>query len=407
MLELARNFTLYLQDHELTYVFLIILLYIIPRVLSRMGIPLGLGAFIVGFISANVLNIFTTDSVIPTFSLLGISSLFLYAGLEVNFNELKSNSRVLIQHTFVRVLMIALFIVLAIFILGLDFKVATILSLAIITPSTGFILDSLPGSNISEEQKMWVKLMAISSEMVALLLLVIIQANSPLNSILTIVAIIFLSISLPYLFQWVTKKVEINNPGSDFSFLLLLAVAIGTLTKKMGAYYLVGAFLVGFTVNFYKKNTINNSNEDFEKTARFFAAFFMPFYFFKAGLKLNPEVFSFTSVGFAIVILLIAFPIRIGAIALHRKLTKLSSLEKSLPIAVNLLPTLVFGLVMVEILEMNGEVNKDVLGALVIYILITTILPSIIMKFVLRKTNQNSLKLPSSPFEDVPNIDKI
>ncbi|MFN8369051.1 MAG: cation:proton antiporter [Bacteriovoracaceae bacterium] len=273
-MDLIKEFTLYLQNNELTYVFLIILLYIIPRLLFRMGIPLGLGAFIVGFISSNLLNIFITDPVIPTFSLLGISSLFLYAGLEVNFNELRSNSKALILNILVIIIMIGIFIYLSMLILSLDLKLATIISLAIITPSTGFILDSLPGSNISEEQKMWVKLMAISSEMVALLLLVIIQANSPLSSILTIVTIVLLSIALPYIFQWVTRKVEINNSGSDLSFVLLLAVVIGTITKKMGAYYLVGAFLVGFTVNFYQKTQLRKPMKISRKTARFFCSIF-------------------------------------------------------------------------------------------------------------------------------------
>ncbi|MFN8369052.1 MAG: hypothetical protein U0T83_00335 [Bacteriovoracaceae bacterium] len=84
---------------------------------------------------------------------------------------------------------------------------------------------------------------------------------------------------------------------------------------------------------------------------------------------------------------------------MHRKLIKSSTFEKSLPIAVSLLPTLVFGLVMVEILETNGEVNKSILGALVIYILVTTILPSSIMKVVLKRTDSSSIKLKSSPLK--------
>lgn len=386
------DFVHYLEVHDLSYIVLIVLLFIVPRILGRIGVPLPMGAFIMGFFSSTELNLFSNSEVVQIFALLGISSLFLYAGLEVNFNDLKENSRILTQHIVVRILTIFSFVGLAIFFMDLSFKVSTLIALAILTPSTGFILESLHSIKISDDQKMWVKLLAISSEIVALIILILIQGSSPIMIGFSIITILILALALPLGFRWVANRVSIKTPGADFSFLLLLAVAVGTLTKKMGAYYLVGAFLVGFTVNFYEKNIAHTSNKELEAAARFFAAFFMPFYFFNTGLKLNSSTFSIDSFGVALIFIAITLPIRIGSIILHRRITKAELPKSSLPIAITLLPTLVFGLVMVEILEATGQITPTILGGVVIYTLIMTMVPSAFLRLFLKNLDLTKQK---------------
>lgn len=378
---IVKDFFQYLDSHELSYVVLIIMLFILPRLLSRMGLPLGLGAFVLGFVSSNLLDIFTDRDVITTFATLGISSLFLYAGLEVDFNELKRNSKLLLLHLLVRSLTIGLFIYLFHSLLGYSNQISALISLALLTPSTGFILDTLPSTALSPEQKRWIKTKAIAVEILALLLLLLVQSNSPVKIAISVGTLLFLLILLPILFHWVSKKVALKTPGADFSFLLLLAVATGTLTKKLGAYYLVGAFLVGFTVNFYEKNILQNPKEEFEKTAKFFAAFFMPFYFFNAGLKLNSDLFSLESVFVGLALTLILLPVRLGLPIIQQKILTNEPIKNSLAISTSLLPTLVFGLVLIDILKSTGHVDNSMIGGLIIYTIIMTILPSILLRY--------------------------
>lgn len=380
-------FVEYLKAHDLSYVALIILLFIVPQILKRIGVPLAMGAFVMGVFSSGILNIFANDSVIPIFSLLGISSLFLYAGLEVNFSEITNNGKILLQHVVARVITILITVGVSVYFLELSYVVASLLALALLTPSTGFILDSLHVLKISEDQKMWVKMLAISSEITALFLLVLIQAKTPAIMGISIITILLLAVVLPLLFKWVSQYITIKTPGADFSFLLLLAVATGTLTKKMGAYYLVGAFLVGFTVNFYEKNIAKTSNEHLESAAKFFAAFFMPFYFFNTGLKLDPSVFSLEALWMSLIFIGLALPIRIGSIVAHRKLVGIEALKQSFPIAITLLPTLVFGLVMVEMLKVTGEVSSSFIGGVVIYTLVMTMFPTFIFMIIRKLRN--------------------
>jgi Kef-type K+ transport system membrane component KefB len=385
--EILSGLSLYLEKHELSYVVLIILLFIFPRILSRFGIPLSLGAFLMGIISSLGLELNKASSVITTFALLGISSLFLYAGLEVDFTELKRNSKPLLQHVLIRILLLCFFSWALMAILSLKFKISVLIALALLTPSTGFILESIHFFKITDNQKSWVKIKAIASEMVALLILVLVQSGSPFEIIATIVTLILLIFSLPILFEYVSKKVSVTVPGSDFSFLLLLAVTTGTITKKLGAYYLVGAFLVGFTVNFYEKYVAKSSNKEFELAARFFAAFFMPFYFFNAGIKLDPTTLSFGALFTGIIFLMTAIPFRISTIIFQRKIFMKNTIKESLPISIGLLPTLVFGLVLADILKDTGEVSDNIIGGVVLYTIAATILPSIYFKYVSKYPN--------------------
>ncbi len=385
---LIFDLTHYLQSHDMLYVVLIIMLFILPRLFVRFGIPVGLGAFFLGYISANQFMIFSNDQIIPIFSTLGISSLFLYAGLEIDFNDLKANARHLVQHILVLSGILVLFTFGLSTLFGFTPAVSAIVSLALLTPSTGFILDTLPSTGLNSEQKTWVKNMAIAAEVLALLLLLIFQSKSVLNASISLGTILVLAIVLPFLFHWVAKRTSKKTPGADFSFLLLLAVAAGTLTKKMGAYYLVGAFLVGITVNFYEKNIAKDPKEEFETAARFFSAFFMPFYFFNAGLKLDSSIMSLDALWIGLGFIVLALPIRLGSVVLHRKFSIDEESKESLPIAISLLPTLVFGLVLVEILkQFSPSLPPALIGGVLVYTVVITIVPNFILKFVLRRTD--------------------
>lgn len=57
------------------------------------------------------------------------------------------------------------------------------------------------------------------------------------------------------------------------------------------------------------------------------------------------------------------------------------AVSQSLPISISLLPTLVFGLVVIDILKGSGLVKNQVLGGLVIYTILITILPSLLLQF--------------------------
>src|SRR3546814_2838230 len=100
-------------------------------------------------------------------STLGISSLFLFAGLEVDLRELRRGLWPLLTHLAVRIVTLAGAAWLAWHYLDLGWQASALLALALLTPSTGFILDTLERLGLDEEERFWVTSKAIAGELLA------------------------------------------------------------------------------------------------------------------------------------------------------------------------------------------------------------------------------------------------
>ena len=80
------------------YVVLLLGLFVIPRILQRNKIPRAITSIALGALAALVTTAFgftPQDSAIDLLATLGIVSLFLFAGLEVDTEVIKKNGRVL------------------------------------------------------------------------------------------------------------------------------------------------------------------------------------------------------------------------------------------------------------------------------------------------------------------------
>jgi Kef-type K+ transport system membrane component KefB len=399
----------WLQIHsqgELGYVFLIIMLFVLPRLMIRFGIPMALTAFALGVAVSFGFSFYDEDDVIPIFSTLGIISLFLFAGVEVNLDSLRKAIRPISTHIGFRVIVVAAIALSVVLIFSLTMPVALVLALALATPSTGFILDSIETSKISENQKYWIKLKAISAELVALgALLIFSQMDSLYRIAASIFTIGLLILILPILIRKMAGTLERLSPGSEFGFILMLAIIAGIITKKLGAYYLVGAFLVGIVTGQFKRQTPNTSTDQMLLSLRSFSAFFIPFYFFNSGLKIAHEAFSYESLLVALVLLLISGPIKVGSIIFHRRLSMNESWQDSLAIAVSLMPNLVFGLVLADILKTKMNLPINVFGGLIIYTLFITLLSPLIIKLLPESHHiEVIIEAESSDFANRPRI---
>lgn len=277
------EFFAWLQTHsssELGYVVLIVVLFVVPRFLLKVGVPMALSAFAVGVATSFGFSFYDEDNVVSIFSTLGIVSLFLFAGLEVNLASLRLALRPILGHIGFRILVVLTLAIVTLQIYSLPLFSAIVLALALATPSTGFILDSIDSSNISEKQKFWIKLKAISAELVALGgLLVFSQMDSAAGLATSLLIVGLLIVVLPLFLKKLALTLEKFAPGSEFSFILMLAIICGIITKKIGAYYLVGAFLVGMIAARYKQQSPSASSDQILHSLRSFSAFFMPFTF--------------------------------------------------------------------------------------------------------------------------------
>jgi Kef-type K+ transport system membrane component KefB len=373
---------------EIQYVALLFLLFVVPRILQRFRLPAAVTSVGLGTTAGLGLGLFAGDATIQLLSTLGIVSLFLFAGLDVDLRELRQEAAVLAQHLAIQatVLLGVAFLVNAA--IGLELRPAALVALALLTPSTGFILDSLASLGVTNRERFWIKSKAIATELLALaVLFVTLQSTTALGLATSTLVLAGLVIVLPLLFRAFARTVVPYAPKSEFAFLLMIAVLAAYATRELGVYYLVGAFVVGLTAQRFRERLPAMTSEQMVHAVEMFASFFVPFYFFSAGLHMRADDFGLAALATGAAFLAAMVPVRVALVAAHRRLALGEPIRNGMRIGASMLPTLVFTLVIAEILRDRFGVSPAVFGGLIVYTLANTLIPGL------------ALRLPPPEFE--------
>lgn len=366
---------------ELWYIGILFALFVVPRALQRFAIPAAITGLALGAAAGLGFGLFQHDTTLHLLSAFGIVALFLFAGLEVDTRELRDNAGVLLQHLAVRTVLLVLVAYALNRLLHLEGRAATLLALALLTPSTGFILDSIGQLRLAPEEKRWIKSKAIATELLALLVLFgALQSTSVQRMGISLAVLVSMILLLPLVFRAFAALVVPFAPRSEFAFLLMIAVLCAFATRELGVYYLVGAFVVGMTAQRFRERLPALASEQLIHAVEMFASFFVPFYFFNAGLRLRREDLDLGSLGYGLAFLALMAPLRVGTVVLHRRLALREGWREGVRVAVAMLPTLVFGLVIAEILRDRFSVSPALFGGVILYTLATTVLPAMFFR---------------------------
>ena len=369
------------MSNELVYLLLIFGLLVIPRALQRFKLPAPITCLLFGVGAMLASGDRTHDPVIVLLSTLGISSLFLFAGLEVDLRALRKQLGPLLAHLVVRAASLVGVGWLAWRYLGLDWQAAALVALALLTPSTGFILDTLERLGLDEEERFWVTSKAIAGELMALAaLFVVLQAGDMTQLGVSSLAMTAMIIGLPLLFVALGRWVVPHAPGSEFSLLVMVGMVAAFITYKLGVYYLVGAFVAGLVARMLRLRMPRLASDDNMHALRLFATFFVPFYFFHAGTEISRDALTWEALGLGVVLTLVLVPLRIGVVWLQRRLMFGEQRRSSLKVALALSPTLVFTLVLANILYVRFDLPAVLFGALILYTVLNTLLPSLVLR---------------------------
>jgi len=364
---------------ELGYVALLFTLFVVPRIIQRWRIPTAITSMALGAVAGMGFGLLHNDATLHLLASFGIVALFLFAGLDVSAHDLQREWRVLVQHLAVRFLMVVGAAWAVQQFLGLALRPATLVALALLTPSTGFILDSLGRFGLTGEEQFWVKGKAIATELLALVILFFtLQSASPQRLVGATLAMAAIVAVLPILFRFFTERVAPYAPKSEFAFLLMLALLCAYATRRLGAYYLVGAFVVGIAARRFRDKLPAIASDQMIHAVEVFATFFVPFYFFTVGTELRRTDFSPLALVLGVVFLMIFGPLRMLSIATHRRLVLGEQAAHSLRVALPMLPTLVFTLVLAAILRDDFGVPQYVFGGLIVYTLLNTLVPGMV-----------------------------
>ena len=365
---------------QILYLVVIFTLLLFPKILQRFKIPAPLTCFALGIGVSLYTTEFIHDPTIGLLAILGISSLFLFAGLEVDLHELKKGLGSILGHLLIRALLLLVCIWICMHYFNFSWQVASLLVLALLTPSTGFIMDSLPSLGLSENERFWVTSKAISGELLALVLLFVILKSDSYSTLASASGIILLiAFGLPILLIFLGRYVIPYAPGSEFSLLIMVGLIAAYLTKQIGVYYLVGAFLTGFVARQLRVKMPNLASDVNLHAIKLFASFFVPFYFFYSGMTVPSETFVLNALWLGLIISAILIPLRIGSITLQRVLIQKDNIKTASNVSIALTPTLIFTLVLATILHERYGISEVLFGALLVYAALTTIIPSYLL----------------------------
>ena len=372
------------MSRELTYLLLICGLMLVPGVLQRLRIPPPLTCFLLGLaVTLSIPGLHHGDAAVQLFAALGISTLFLYAGLEVELAALRSALGPLSVYLSMRALSIGTVAWVCAYFLDLHWQDATLLALALLTSSTGFIIDSLDRFGLDQEERFWVTNNAISAELLALaVMFVVLKTGAPgelaMGSMVLFLTVAALPLILLALGRWIIPHAQ----GSAFSLLVMVGFAAAFVTDKLGVEYLLGAFIAGLVARLFEKRIPRLASHENMHAVKLFSSFFLPFYFFSRGANVPPDALSWHAVGIGVLLTVVLVPLRGFAIWAKQRWLGVRDTRSSLRVAVALTPTLIFTLVLATMLHDRGAISGELFGGLLLYAGLNTLLPS----FVLRAT---------------------
>lgn len=361
---------------DIAFVILLFALFVIPKALQRYRIASAVTSLLMGAV-ATALGFFHNDPTLHLLSTFGIVALFLFAGLEIDGHELRRQASPLIVHGIVWSVLLAIGAAVAVYMFGFEVRPALLIALALLTPSTGFILSSLAGFGLLDAERFAVKTYAISSELLALTaLFFVLQSTSVTHLAIAVAAMVIVVTVIPLAFRLFARLVAPHAPRSEFAFLLMVAIVAAYATRRLGVYYLVGAFLVGIAAQRFRSELPAMSSEKMVDALESFGSVFIPFYFFHAGTEIIREQLTWRALLVGASLLVILIPFRIAVTTLQRRFVLQDTHAAARRIGVALIPTLVFTLVIIDILKTNFGLENYILGALVLYTVVNTSIPA-------------------------------
>ena len=365
---------------DLTYVVLLVALVVVPKALQRYGIPGAVTSLVLGLL-AGISGVLAMSDTLQLLSTFGIVALFLFAGLEIDGAVLRRNARVLWQYVVIWLLITTVTVYVATAVFAFPWRVSALLALALLTPSTGFILSSLDAFGLDAGEREAVKSKAIGVELIALLLLfVALQSTSTGQMLTATAALVGIVVLIPIALRFFAAVVSPYAPRSEFAFLLMVAVVCAFATRKLGVYYLVGAFAVGVAAQRFRERLPAMSSEKMIDALEAFGSVFIPFYFFRAGLEIPADALRWSALLWGLGLAAVFVPLRIATTVLHRRVALDETTRRGKRVGISLVPTLVFTLVLAHMLQTRFGAPVYLVGGLILYAMINTTLPAFLLR---------------------------
>lgn len=393
------------------------LLLLIPPLTKRLlGLPLPFTQIVMGILLGPlVLNLLSADSFIALFSSLGIVTIFLLAGIDLEIDPLLRKKHALLQNLGLQMLVLLSISALIYTALDLSTQQSLLFALALVSPSASYIFSCLRTSRIHTTQKEWIISMTLTGEIAAIIIMILIsKAHNPFGVLQTFILIGALVAILPKILSFIYRRIFQSMPGSQVGIVFLLAMTSALITEHLGAHFIVGAFVAGVTARKFLGSVglSHHGQNQIIDGIHGFIDIFAPFYFFFVGLTFTAAGFQLKPLLFGLLLSISVLGTRMLLVIAHRIKSKeiTETLQESVTIATFTAPTMVFTFVVAEMLRDQFMISETLYGSLIVFGVLGSFTPMIgpminpwVQKWKVRAERKNS----SGDFSIVPKRKKF
>ena len=380
---------------------------ILGELFARMGIPSVLGELSAGILlGVSGFGLIEVNDVLKVLAEIGILLLLFEIGLDTDIKRLKeAGPKSIIVALAGAVFPFMVSASVAYYIFDLSLVVSLFIGGTLTATSIGITMRVL--KDLQKEHTDIAQIVigaAVIDDILGVIILVFIydyaitQELSLTNTLNTTVFILLFLLLAPIFANFISgymKKFDEHKkvPGLIPTIIISLISLFAYLSHLFGAPEILGSFAAGIALSrrFILPFGMGLRNdaiflEKVKNSIRPIAQMFTPIFFVMVGLSMNLRVIDFTSTKFwslALTFLIIAV---IGKYIGALLLTHTSALKKAL-IGISMIPRGEVGLIFAEVGRVNGILNNEIYAVLIFVIIVTTVVPPFLLKWLFKQEN--------------------
>ncbi len=377
---------------------------ILGELFAKMGIPSVLGELSAGILlGVSGFGIIEVNEVLKILAEIGIILLLFEVGLETDVKRLKeAGSKAIVVALFGVIFPFSASLLAGIYLFDLPVGVSLFIGGTLTATSIGITLRVL--KDIHKEQTSIAQIVigaAVIDDIIGVIILVFVydyavKQEISFSNTATVAGYIFVFLLLApiaaNLLSVLIKKFDKNKKVSGFipTIIISLILLFAYLSHLSGAPEILGAFAAGLALSrrfFLPFGLGLRQSADFLEKVKTsmtpIIQLFTPIFFVMVGLSMNIRVLDFSSLEFwymgSVFLFIAVFGKYIGAFFITQKCA-----TNKMLIGISMIPRGEVGLIFAEIGRMNGILNNEIYAVLIFVIIITTVIPPFLLKWLFK-----------------------
>lgn len=377
---------------------------ILGELFARIGIPAVLGELSAGILlGVSGFGLIEVNDVLKVLSEIGILLLLFEIGLDTDIQRLKeAGAKSAIVALFGALFPFTVSALVSYYVFDLSLVVSLFIGGTLTATSIGITMRVL--KDLQKEHTDAAQIVigaAVLDDIFGVIILVFIydyaitQELSMTNTLSTTVFILLFLLIAPAFANFIStfmKKFDEHQkvPGFIPTIIISLISLFAYLSHLFGAPEILGSFAAGIALSrrFILPFGMGLRNDEMflqkvKKSITPIAQMFTPIFFVMVGLSMNLRMIDFTSSKFWTLALVFLFIAIVGKYMGAFLLRKTSALNKAL-IGISMVPRGEVGLIFAEVGRMNGILNNEIYAILIFVIIVTTVAPPFLLKWLFK-----------------------